>query len=287
MMPIILTIAIILVSAAALLLLVVLLTPFRFLTEFAVSSNARTGRFLLSWIHPRILGMHYDFAHDLVELTIFGRRVKTFAWKTDVQEKTGKRADTGTAKKEPVPQGPAQRAAKPAAPAASPSMKPSSSTTGNDQAASPGPTTRSRFAQFRDRMLSHGRKLRATWRILQRHHLASKSFRWSMRLLSASLRVVRFDHVRINVKAGMEDPAELGKIYGWYTAGIALLAGNRKNVTLRFEPQFMQRRLAFDGSVGLRTSAARVLMPVLVALITFPWFRAFFAWRRLKAVYKS
>jgi hypothetical protein len=287
MMPIILTIAIILVSAAALLLLVVLLTPFRFLTEFAVSSNARTGRFLLSWMHPRILGMRYDFAHDLVELTIFGRHVKTFTRAADVHEKTGKRADTGTAKKGPVAQEPAQRDAKPAAPAPSPSVKRSSSTNVNDQAASPGPTTWSRFAQFRDRMLSHGRKLRSTWRILQRHHLASGAFGWLIRLFSACFRVVRFDHVRINVRAGMEDPAELGKIYGWCTAGIAILAGNRKNVILRFEPQFMQRRLAFDGSVGLRTSAARVLMPVLVALITFPWLRAFFAWRRFKAVYKS
>ena len=108
-----------------------------------------------------------------------------------------------------------------------------------------------------------------------------------MRLLSLSLRVVRFDHVRINVKAGIEDPAELGKMYGWFTAGNGLLFGSRKNIMLRFEPQFMRSFLACDGSIGLRTSAASVLMPVVIALCTFPWLRAFFVWRRLRTVYYS
>jgi hypothetical protein len=291
MMPIVSTIAIILLSAAALLLLIALLTPFHFLTDFAVSTDARSGTFLLSWIHPRILGMRYDFAHDQAELTIFWRRVKTFAGKTGAQEKTGKRAGTGkikgAVKKEPVPEEPALRAAKPAEPAASASPEPFSSTATDSQPPSPEPSARSRFAQFGKRMVLRWRKFQATWRILQRHNMASRTFRWCMRLLSMSLRVVRFDHVRINIKAGIEDPAELGKIYGWYAAGNRLLFAGRKNITLRFEPQFMQNRLAFDGSVGLRTSAARVLMPVAVALVTFPWLRAFFIWRRLKTVYQS
>jgi hypothetical protein len=285
MMSIVSAIAIILVSAAALLLLIVLLTPFHFLTDFAVSTDARSGTFLLSWIHPRILGMRYDFAHDQIELKLFGRRVKTFVPGADAQEKTGK--TTGAVKKEPVPKEPAQRAAKPAEPAATASPKPFSSTTSDNQPPSPKPSTLSRFARFGKRMVMFWRKFQTTWRVLRRHHMASRTFRWCLRLLSMSLRVIRFDHVRINIKAGIEDPAELGKIYGWYTAGSALLFGGRKNVALRFEPQFMQNRLAFDGSVGLRTSAARVLMPVAVAFITFPWLRAFFVWRRLKTVYQS
>jgi hypothetical protein len=290
MMSIILTIALILVSAAALLLLFVLLMPFRIVTEFAVSTETRSGALLLSWIHPRIVGVHYDFADELAELTVFGKRVKTFARETDALEKSRKSADTrsspGRVKKEHSPEDPVRQSAKPAGPAASPSPEPSSSA-GDNQPASPEPTTWSRFAQFRMRMFSYWRKLRATWRILHRHHMASRAFQWCMRLLSACFRVVRFDHVHINVQAGIEDPAELGKIYGWYAAGSRLLFGGRKNIALRFEPQFMQNRLAFDGSVGLRTSAARVLMPVVVALITFPWLRAFLVWRRLKTVYQS
>jgi hypothetical protein len=287
MMSTILIVALILVLA----IILALMAPFHLLAEFAVSSEARNGTFLVHLIHPRFAGMRYDFAHNHIDLMLFGKRFKTFAREADVREKSGKPADsgtlTGTAKKEPVAKEPVRQSAKPSEPTTNASPEPFSSSTGGHQSASSGPTTRNRFAQFRTRMLSHWRKFQATWHILHRHHMASRAFRWCMRLFSACLRVVRFDHVRINVQAGMEDPAELGKLCGWFVAGSRLLFGNRKNIALRFEPLFMQRRLAFDGSVGLRTSAAMVLMPVAIALITFPWLRAFFVWRRLKTVYHS
>ena len=305
MMSIIMTITLICASVAAFLLLVVLLAPFRFFTEFAMSTEARSGTFFASWIHPRMVGIRYDIAHDLAELTIFGRRLKTKARDADAQEKTGKQTgsskETVTEKKEsaleeptpvqptpvqPTPAQPAQQTIKPSIPAANVPPESFTSTASGDKNDLPHPSTWSRFAQFRKRMVSYWRKLQATWRILQRHHMASRALRWCMRLLSLSLRVVRFDHVRINVKAGMEDPAELGKIYGWYAAGNRLLFGSRKNIVLRFEPQFMRNSLAFDGSIGIRTSAASVLMPIVIALLTFPWLRAFFVWRRLKTVYR-
>jgi hypothetical protein len=301
MLSIMTTIILVCVSLVALVALVVLFVPFRFSTEFALSTDTGSGAFLAHWIHPRIFGIRYDFERNLTELTIFGWRLKTKARDADVNDKSAEQAasakETGAVKKDPVltkpapvkpaPVEPARQTIQPAIPVAEVPPKSSASTVSDDKPGAPRQSIRSRFAQFRKRMSFHWRRLQTSWRILQRYQMASRALRWCLRLLSLSARSVRLDHVRINVKAGLKDPADLGKIYGWYAAGNRLLFGGRKNIMLGFEPQFMRNSLALNGSVGLQTSVARVLMPLVIGLLTFPWLRAFFVWRRLKTIYQS
>ena len=85
------------------------------------------------------------------------------------------------------------------------------------------------------------------------------------------------------MKAGFEDPAETGIWYGGYVAVTSVLAKSRR-IDIRFEPHFTGAMLEMDGSVRLRSSAARILGLLMVSLATFPYVAVFMAWRRMKNV---
>ena len=95
-------------------------------------------------------------------------------------------------------------------------------------------------------------------------------------------RLISFDHLRLHAKAGAGDPAETGKMYGWYTALNDGCFRRQNNIDVRLEPQFSGDVFEFDGSIGLRTSLARIGIPLIVALVTFPYLTVYFVWRRLK-----
>jgi hypothetical protein len=99
--------------------------------------------------------------------------------------------------------------------------------------------------------------------------------------------MIRFDHFRLHAKAGLDDPAETGKIFGLYIALNDVLFSSRKNVDVRIEPYFSGDTLEFHGSVCLRTSIARISIPVLAALMTFPYFTVLIVWWRLKKLFNS
>jgi hypothetical protein len=43
----------------------------------------------------------------------------------------------------------------------------------------------------------------------------------------------------------------------------------------------------FQGNIRLRTSIARISIPVMVALMTFPYFTVLIVWWRLKKLFNS
>ncbi|MBN1128191.1 MAG: hypothetical protein JXA71_04360 [Chitinispirillaceae bacterium] len=280
------------VFAAA--LTVILFSPLTVHTDFSVKPGDRRGTLFFSWIHPFVARATWSAGDGRADVRIFGRR-----WgKRAAQAGTGKRK-SGESAATPVdhppvvshdlPAGhvPSAKEPPPRA-AAGPEPEKSADAAGTDagvkQTAVP-PSVRAR--PVRRRIAAFFHKVCTVGQVLRRHRMVTKAYRWCRRILFMVFRIVRFDHFRISVRTGMDDPARLGKIYGWYMAGNRLLFGMKKKVDIRFEPRFNDRDLALDGSIGLRTSVARVLTPAFVALLTFPWLSAFLVWWRLRKVYKS
>lgn len=114
---------------------------------------------------------------------------------------------------------------------------------------------------------------------LRNRRWRGKILRWSIRFFRVLFLIVRFDRLRLRVRAGINDPAMVGTVFGMYTAVRNGLPMKRPYV-IRFEPVFMTR--ICEGSAGFRvtTSILRVLSPVLFAVVTFPWLHtAWLVWR--------
>jgi len=121
------------------------------------------------------------------------------------------------------------------------------------------------------------------------HFLSDR--RWRSRVigcflgfLKALFRIVRFDELRMEIRAGVENPMVTGTVSGYACALKSILSGNDRYL-FSFEPVFMQNFLA--GSLGfrMRTSIASLLFPVVAAIVLFPWIRTlliFLKYRREK-----
>jgi hypothetical protein len=117
-----------------------------------------------------------------------------------------------------------------------------------------------------------------------------KIIRW----LKAS--IVRFFHIvsvtrfRLHVKLGLSDPCQVGRAYGYYIAVKNALMdtgtrarNSRKEIS--FEPVFNQEIADADGSIEISSSVARICLPVVLAVVTFPYFHTlilYFRTRRIK-----
>ena len=124
---------------------------------------------------------------------------------------------------------------------------------------------------------------------LNQRRIAKKTMVWLARVMGKLLRVVKIEQLTIQIKAGFEDPAFTGSLHGFYTGIIhGLEINEHKHITLDFEPIFNNSDIfEFEGAVSIKTSAARLLWPALVALFTFPYISAFILWRRIKKMKAS
>ena len=119
---------------------------------------------------------------------------------------------------------------------------------------------------------------------LNQRKIAKKAMIWLVRVLSKLLRVVKIDRLTMRIKAGFEDPAFTGSLHGFYTGIIhGLDINGHKHIELDYKPIFDSRDVfEFEGAVSVKTSAARLLWPILVAIFTFPYISAIILWRRIK-----
>jgi hypothetical protein len=120
--------------------------------------------------------------------------------------------------------------------------------------------------------------------VLRQKRLRNGALRCVGRVLRTTLHIIRFDRLRLHVRAGSSDPYEMGVAYGYFIGARNGLALHRRHdVQLDFEPVFDRGEvLELDGDVRARTSVARALLPVAAALFTFPYLSAFLVWRRMK-----
>lgn len=270
------TVLLIILGIAAALFLIVVCASITFTMEFAFSDKTRKGNFMIQWMHPRIACLTYTIGSRCGVLKVCGW-TRTLRRKDDVEEMRD------------APESPAAGHAP--EPLRRPPPQATQSEKRAEQAAAPGhgetiSASRDEHEKQgvapREKRMSGWQKIRTIYSILDRQHVPARAFRWCSRVVRLSFQIVRFDHLRLHAKAGIADPAETGKLYGWCNACAAGLFSRQKNTEVWFEPLFSSDALEVEGSMGLRTSIARAGFMAGIAFITFPYYTAYVVWRRVK-----
>lgn len=131
----------------------------------------------------------------------------------------------------------------------------------------------------RDNLLNRLKKNRYLF-FLRNHKWRGKITRWVLRVFSSFFRIVSLDKFQVWIKAGLEDPSVTGMIYGFYQALRNGLSGQFQKVMIEFEPVFSRDEFHFSGETGIRSSFGRLILPVIVALFTFPYLTTLRLWLR-------
>jgi len=112
--------------------------------------------------------------------------------------------------------------------------------------------------------------------------LRKKVKSWLGRCLKSTMRVIVFSRLKIWAKAGLKDPAALGKLCGYFSAARSALSLRKRKVDMTLEPLFMKEVLEFEIELKGGTSLFRAISCSLIALVTFPYIRTYKVWRQIK-----
>jgi hypothetical protein len=266
----------IITSILFVMVLVMVFSPLILFANFTISDTGRNAKAHLLWLHPKLLRLTYDMIGKRTEVKILGWNFSPAVEETPKKRKT----DSETAERfiEPVSRGNHT---------AETLERQKTAARENGSLRSTEDLEHPKLGKALNYRSITWRKVRTIIILLHRQRVAGKMVRWCGWTLQACFKMIRFDHFRLHAKAGLDDPAETGKIFGLYIALNDVLFSSRKNVDVRIEPYFSGDTLEFHGSVCLRTSIARISIPVLAALMTFPYFTVLIVWWRLKKLFNS
>ncbi|MGA2508314.1 MAG: DUF2953 domain-containing protein [Chitinispirillaceae bacterium] len=257
-------------------ILIMVFSPVILFANFAVSDTGRNAKVHLLWLHPKLLRLTYDMTGKRLAVRILGWHLHLAEEKAHRKRKT----DTETAKRfvEPVSRGkhPAETL-----------ERQETNVRENGSLRLTGGLEHPKPEKMLNRRSITWRKVKSIIVILNRQKVTGKILRCCGWTLQACFKLIRFDHCFLHAKAGAEDPAETGKIYGYYIALNHVFFGGRKKNDVRVEPYFTGAMFEFQGNIRLRTSIARISIPVMVALMTFPYFTVLIVWWRLKKLFNS
>ncbi len=115
-----------------------------------------------------------------------------------------------------------------------------------------------------------------------------KILSWFLRFFKTFRKLVHFEYFKADIRAGVEDPAVLGRIFGYYQAISNALQLSEYEFQLFFEPLFMRNHFEIDGAVKIKSSIGSLLAPLGAAFFTFPYISTFFLWlsyrRKMKRI---
>jgi hypothetical protein len=109
-----------------------------------------------------------------------------------------------------------------------------------------------------------------------------KVIAWAIKLPGRFFHTIKIDHLKLNVKAGIEDPVLLGKIYGLFESVRYGLGVVESKYEIAFEPVFMENHIEGSGAVRIKSSISSLLAPVIIGIFTFPILSTFLLWRKSK-----
>jgi hypothetical protein len=110
-----------------------------------------------------------------------------------------------------------------------------------------------------------------------------KILRWLGRTISPLFHLFTVRHMRIHVRASLPEPSATGKLFGYWT-GIshALIYDKMKKHEIVFEPVFNKECLDVEASLRIQTSLLRFMAPVIIMVVTFPYFSTLRVWLAIR-----
>lgn len=275
-----------------LLLLFIILSPFYLGTKFSWADNKGQGYVSFWWVNPLVVYFKYDLATKAQKIIIAGWKIgeKKNAAEAPVSENIPPQESKAPVVAKYVPELPREEVKE--REIEIPEEKPEviekempqeiygpEVTAKTEEPVVEKPKKVEKKAEKKDNILTRLKKNRVLF-FLRSRRWREKVTGWILRVFKSLFRIIRFDSLKLQVKAGLEDPSSVGAIYGIYEAvKFGLLDQNRK-FDIRFEPVFMEDHLELRGETGIRSSIARLLVPFFVALFSFPYISTLILWRR-------
>ncbi len=276
-----------------------LLAPFRFVFSFSVEDSGFEGSAVFSFLHPFVFSGRFDIGSGQFKMKILDRSIG----KNNIPSyhDSGGRPDDAVDKSDEdeelsladgsaftenvsfdrrengeIVSGTFQKKEESVMPQVSPRFSPASDRSNESEKKS----DESIPHEKEEKQKWYERLQRNRWLFFIRNGSWRRKFiRWIGRVLRSLLQVVRLDGLRLSVRAGTEEPFITGILAGIYNAALHGLS-LKEPYSVSFEPVFMTNCFACSGAVIMRTSLARLLMPVVVAISTFPMFHTIrLAWR--------
>jgi hypothetical protein len=296
-----LSIVLVLCFIAAVAFGVLLFAPIKLSCSGSYTGSARQAAFYLFWLHPGVLRCDFNGKKRSISIMVLGR-YRLFSSEEDQAPEAAPAPGTGGADQfaheKPVIERPAppdgneksydHRSSGPA-PKQKKSKKPPEGSVdkqkkekANDDS---GRETKGLFGFLQDPVVRRVKVflVDAKWRY--------KIFRW----LRTS--VVRFFHIvsvpcfRLHVKLGLSDPSDAGRAFGYYIALKSVIMDTGVNAgrlrhqrELVFEPVFNRELIEADGRVEISSSIARLCLPVVLAVVTFPFLHTFILYWRARKI---
>jgi len=261
--------------------LIAALSPLTFTAEIKVSAEGQSGVIHAQWLHPWIVRWKHDVEQRRSEVIVLGK-TRLFQDRDESKIKPEK--------------GPIPNRNKKASAAAQPGRNVDAASCKESLIEGNLRIEKKQKKTYRQNGTVDGEKPAYTgdggWqkvkhvysilRDVNNRRAFAKALRWFKRTLGLFFKMIRFYRFRLHVKAGTGDPAETGMIYGYFMSLDRFIFSLHQNVDVRFSPEFSSDTFECCGSIAVRTSFARVLLPLLTALVTFPYLTAYFVLRRYK-----
>jgi hypothetical protein len=113
----------------------------------------------------------------------------------------------------------------------------------------------------------------------------AKILRWLGRTVKAIFRTISIKKVTARVKAGLFDPSLTGAAYGYFIGFKNMIStGESSRSEILFEPVFDDEPFSAEGGIEISSSIARLCLPVIFAVLTFPYLHAYILYRRTKKI---
>lgn len=254
---------------------VVLFAPIAVSGSATFASGKAQGLVRLSWLHPRVVRCILDIRKGTWEVFAFGMRINTRG-KTAAAVSEEKKTAEGSTESADLAHTP-HAAHADVVPAAKPGPQPSK----EEKAAPEKSSVETRTKETTPWMV----RVRQLWVFIGDASFRGKVLRWVLGTLRLLLRTCSVARVRVSVKAGFDDPARTGLLYGWYQGVTRILtAPGAQRVEIECEPVFTKSTFAANAEAKLATSVARLCLPIIIAVVTFPYLHAYVLYRRARAM---
>ncbi len=262
-------------------LALVLVAPIAVVCAGAVGPGGGSVEVRCSWLHPGVLKAVIDNKGKTLEVLAFGAlRLYAYGTKAFPSQKPRKAAKAGARDHAVKGETLHEKTSGPdrAQPLAEPEQRPAGPKAAAGHEQEPGRN------QWRSGFL----QVKRLWVYLGNGPFRGKVIRWLGRTLQLLLRICSVGHVRLLVRMGFDDPAVTGTAYGWYTALRNMLAdGRRRRCSIVYKPAFSGEPFEAEGEATIKTSIARLCLPVAAALATFPYLSAFCVYRTARKIDKQ
>jgi len=274
-MTILLWITLILAAAA----MIILSSPIRFGASGSFGKSKRASTvFWVSYIHPALFIYEYSSAEHNARARFFGIDREKFRRKKSGRKDAegGDYADTMT-----TPDSRRDNTGTTATASDSRADNTDATTAAPESRAGDGDTFMTKIRRRADKIQNNSLYAKAKgkpggggfYRYLKDRVFRKKFLKWLKRTWGCAITIARFDRLKLHAAAGFADPADTGRMYGYFIAAKNALAPRSKAVIMEMEPVFTEQRMEADIELAGSTSAAIIISKLLAIAAAFPYWR--------------